>query len=470
MDRKSTVLLGGALVLGGTSLFASSLGLVGDDVSRIAISVLAAVVLVHLMLTVDPAWILAAGLISTMLAGHWGDVGLGDAVAPHRVLVAGGLVAVLMRMPPAKDRPALHFGRAHFALLAALAYLIGSAIMSGTLGISASQFAIFDQFGILPFALFVAAPVTFVTERQRNILLAGLVAAGAYLAITAVLEELELYSLVFPDYIGDRYVGTHFGRSRGPFVEAAANGLAIVVCAAAAGVAVMRWRRPLFRVLAAATLLMAPLALLLTVTRAAWLAGVAGGLVAFAAAPGLRRYLAPAAVAGTVMVVAAFAFIPGLAQEAQGRADDTAPVNERRNTNAAGLRMVADRPVLGFGWWFEDAALEPYFETAPDIPLTGASAGIHNVYLTYGVGLGLVGLALWLVAVGLAFGESLAVRCSPALAPWQAGLWAVVPAWLVIGLFGPAGYSFTTAVVWTWAGLLRTQKPAPPVLAGGPAA
>ena len=41
-------------------------------------------------------------------------------------------------------------------------------------------------------------------------------------------------ALVFPRYIVDPSVGLHFGRARGPFVEAAANGLAMCICAVAA--------------------------------------------------------------------------------------------------------------------------------------------------------------------------------------------------------------------------------------------
>lgn len=458
MAGSSTRLLGWALVVVGAVLFLTRLGLLESGVGPIALTVLAGLALLHLTRTVDPAWILTAGLLSTMFAGNWDQLDLSTSIAPHRVLLAAGLLAVLLRAPPARDRPTLRLDHTHFALAAALGYVIVSAVFSGTLEDRQGQFAFIDQYGLVPFALFLAAPVTFTNERQRAILVAGLVVAGAYLSITAVLEELELYDLVFPRYIGDPAVGTHFGRSRGPFAEAAANGLALYVCAAAAAVALVLWRRPLHRLGAGLVLLLAPVGLLLTVTRAAWLAGVAGTLVAFTSSERLRRYLVPVAVAGTIGVLGSFALIPGLGEEAGDRADDKAPVYERQNTNAAGLRMVADRPVFGFGWWFEDAEMEPYFRLHPDIPLTGAAAGLHNIYLSYGVALGLVGLGLWLLALALVFGRALSARLPPELAAWQIGLRAAFPAWLVIGLFGPANYSFTTALVWTWAGLLGARS------------
>jgi O-antigen ligase len=116
--------------------------------------------------------------------------------------------------------------------------------------------------------------------------------------------------------------------------------------------------------------------------------------------------------------------------------------------------MVADRPFLGHGWWFGNDEMLPYYRLHPDIPLIGAQAGLHNVYLFYAVALGLVGLALWSLAVALVFGRALSVRGPPESVPWQIGLKAALAAWLVIGIFGPANYAFPTAVVWTWAGIV----------------
>jgi O-antigen ligase len=192
---------------------------------------------------------------------------------------------------------------------------------------------------------------------------------------------------------------------------------------------------------------------LLTVTRGAWLAGIAATLVAVTTTAGLRRFLVPIAAAGTVAVLVAFALIPGLARNAQDRESDKGPVYERQNTTAAGLRMVADRPFFGFGWWYPNSDMERYYRLDPNIPLIGAQAGLHNVYLLYGVALGLVGLGLWLLAVALVFGRALIARAPPEIVPWQVGLKAVFVAWFVLGLFGPANYAFPTALVWLWAGV-----------------
>lgn len=450
-----------ALVGAGGVYFLAAVEIVGTGAAAKALAALGLIVLAYLIRTVDPAWLITAGILATMFAGRWADLGVNVGIAPHRIVLAAGLLAVLLRAPPARNRPPLHLDRAHFALAAALAYLVISAVFAGSLDIEEGQFVFIDQFGLLPFAMFLVAPAAFATERQRTILLGGLVAAGAYLSITAALEQLELYDLVFPGYVADPSVGVHFGRARGPFVEAAANGLALYMTAVAAAVALVRWRDPALRLAAGAVAVMAPLGLLLTVTRGAWLAGVAATLVAVATTARLRRYLAPVAVAGVLGVVLAFALVPGLSGEARERQDDKNPVYERQNTTAAGLRMVADRPFFGFGWWFSNEDMTPYYRLDPDIPLVGAQAGLHNAYLLYAVALGLVGLGVWLLAVGLVFGRALASRGPPELTPWRIGLKAVLVAWLVVALFAPANYAFSTALVWTWAGLLWPQRRAP---------
>ena len=459
----SASLVAAALVAAGVVYFGWAVGLLGDGARTTALLVAAAVVLIHLVLTVDPAWILSAGIVSTMFAGHWDLLGLDSVVPPHRVLLAVGLLAVLLRAPPARDRQPIRLGGVHYVLAAALAYALISAIAVGTIDRRPAQFVMLDDYGVLPFLMFLVAPVAFATQRQRTILLGSLVAAGGYLALTAVMEKLELYDLVVPSYIGDPFVGTHFGRSRGPFLEAGANGLALYAGAVAAAIGVYLWRVRWQRALAGAVVVLAPAGLLLTVTRSVWLAGIAGTLAAFATTPGLRRFLAPAAAAGAAAVLVAFAVIPGLASQAQERQADKSPVYERQNTTAAGLRMVAARPFLGFGWETADGHLESYFRLDPDIPLSGARAGFHNVYLQYGVSLGLVGLAIWLLGGALAVRAAFAGRAPPSVRPWQVGLKAVLVSWIIVGLSTPLAYLFSTILLWTWAGV-ASARPQP---AGG---
>src|SRR4051812_43787256 len=117
--RASIRVLVPALVGAGVLYFCATVGVVPREAGSTALLVLAAVVLLVLAVTVDPAWLLSAGIASTMFAGHWDELGLSSSVGPHRVLLAVGMLAVLFRAPPARDRPGIRLGGVHFVLAAA---------------------------------------------------------------------------------------------------------------------------------------------------------------------------------------------------------------------------------------------------------------------------------------------------------------------------------------------------------------
>src|SRR5207248_561642 len=244
--------------------------------------------------------------------------------------------------------------------------------------------------------------VAFATDRQRSHLLVGLVLVGAYLGITALLEEIDLNALIVPDYITDPTVGTHFGRARGPFVEAAANGLALFACAVAATMAVARWRGRL-REAAIGIGILCLAGIIFTVTRQAWLGAAVGSLLGLGATPRLRAYALPLIVGGALLVVGSFAAIPGLQERASGRVSDQKPVWDRLNSDRAGVAMGAARPVLGCGWGkFLDES-GPYYKQAETYPLTIVPA-LHSVFLSNAVELGLIGALLWAVGLAMAVG------------------------------------------------------------------
>ena len=450
-----TAVLALAFVAAGALYGAYAIDAVDRDVRQAALLALGGALLVYLMAAVDPAWLLSGGLVLTIFAGNWEQLGISSPLPPNRVLLAGGLLAVLLRA--GRDRPPIRLVGVHYVLAAALGYAVISAIAAGTIDRRQAQFVLLDDYGVLPFLMFLVAPVAFATARQRQILLGSLVATGAYLSVTAVLEKLKLYDLVVPGYIGDPAVGTHFGRSRGPFVEAAANGLALYACAVAAAMALTVWRDRWARAVAAGVVLLAPVGLLLSVTRSVWLAGIAATVLALLTTPELRRYLIPAVAAGGAAVLIAFTVIPGLASQARERQADKNPVYERQNTTAAGLRMIADRPLLGFGWGRADDSLEPYVRAHPDIPITGLNAGFHNLYLEYAVSLGLAGLAIWLLGGVLAIRSAFSDRAPPDVRPWQVGLKAVLVSWVVVALATPTNYIFITVLLWTWAGVASVR-------------
>lgn len=409
---------------------------------------------------VEPAWPLSIGLGLSVFSGNWGYMGLH--VPFDRVLIGFGLLAVAVHAGRSENRSLLRVEPVHWLLLGATVVALISAIWVGSIGDKNGQFQLLDRYGVFPFLAFFAAPLAFRTERQRGILIGTLVATGAYLGFTALCEGIHLDGLVVPRYILDPTVGIHADRARGPFVEAVANGMGLYYCLIASLIAARRWATPVARVAALVVAVGCAAGIVFTLTRAVWLAAVIASLVALLATRGLRRYTIPAVLAGLVTVGIALAAVPGLTGSATQRADSQLPVWDRLNSDAAALRMIADRPVLGFGWSRFTTDSLPYFHEAANYPLTGSTIEVHNVFLSNAVELGLLGASVWLA--GLLLGVVRPIfnrRGPPELEPWRVSLLAIFVFWFVVANFGPVAYAFPTFLMWLWAGIVHSGRRRP---------
>jgi O-antigen ligase len=406
----------------------------------------------------EPAWLLSAGLAAAVLSGNSGYVGL--PIGPDRLLIAAGLFAVVMGDVARRDTradgiwglPRMTF--THWVLVAAAAWALVSAAKAGTLTQTTGLFGLLDRFGFVPFAMFFVAPLAFATERQRTILLGTLVALGAYLGATALFEGLGVNALVFPGYINDPAVGIHFGRARGPFVEAVANGMGLFTCATAAAVGLTMWRRPGARSACWAVIALCAAGLLLTLTRSIWLSSVVATVVAVLAAPRLRWWLFPGALLGALAVSAALAALPGLNARVDERSTEQSSVWVRKNTSRAAVEMIEARPVAGFGWQTFQTQSAPYFRQAATYPPVGVGQGVHNVFLGNAAELGIPGAFVWACGLVLAIGGALVRRAPPGLGPWRVALLALAVQWLIVANLTPLPWAFPTLVLWTWAGVL----------------
>lgn len=436
-------LVSAGLVLATATVVGSS----DPDLTLRLLAGVAALCVVYLAWYADPAWTLSLGIASMVFSGNWGHLGL---PAADRVLIGLGLASAIIHgvragLPPLRP--------VHLVMAAAAIYAVISAFWVGTLSGSNAMFGLIDRYGLLPFALFALAPVVYGTARRRSILLGTLVVTGGYLGLTAVFEKIGPTALVIPAYITDPGVGIHFGRARGPFVEASANGVALIICGVAASVGVAVWRDRRVRIASGAVVLLCALGALLTLTRSVWLAAGIGAIVALASARELRRFLLPAVLGGALLVVGALMFIPALSGQVEERSADKLPVWDRENLAAAAVRMIDERPLLGFGWGtFEEASIE-YFRQGEDYPQRGEGLTVHNVFLWNASELGLVGATIWLVALLMAVGGAILRRGPPDLRPWRIGLIAVAIGWTTVAALAPLAQAFPNCVLWLWAGV-----------------
>lgn len=400
---------------------------------------------------VRPTLLFTLALAASVLSGNAGNAGL--PVPLDRVLVVAALVSLALGISP-RYRPAgaRRLRAVEIVYVVLLVLAAASALAVGTLTDSRASFALVDQLGLVPFLGFVLADRLYGTDDDRRTLVAVMTVLGGYLAVTAVFESLGLRSLVVPAYINDPSIGTHFGRARGPFTEAGANGLALFECATAAVVGARVFRRRASRWLAGCVAGLSAFGILLTLTRSAWIAAVVGAVVGLGLDPRGRRLLVPVLVAGAVGVVAALTLVPGLQDKATARAEDQLPIWDRRNTNASAWRMAQTNPLTGVGWSRFDAENADYVRQAAEYPLSDVRIGVHNVVLSYAAELGYPGALLWLTTLGL--GTAAAWRGSRALSPeWGAAAMAMLANWLVVTNFAPLAQAFPNLCVWLWLGV-----------------
>jgi O-antigen ligase len=408
----------------------------------------------YLVWQADPAWSLSAGLLLSPFSGNWDQVGLPKVLAPDRIVLLIALGAILLRAPGSRGRPPLRLRPVHWVLVVAIAYVTASAAASGTLLTTSSLAQLVENFGVIPFLLFLCAPAAFGSDRQRRVLLAALVILGAYLGVVALLETLGADSLIYPRYITDPNVGILPDRARGPFVEPATFGVALFTCAGACVVGWRAWPRPHIRLALVAIGLLCTAGLLFTLTRQVWLASVVAAVLVAIAVPHFRRYLLPAALVCAAGVALLLATVPDLSTKVAERRAQQGTVWDRLNLNRAAVNAIEDRPLFGVGWDSWTKKNTDYFELSPNYPLTAVTGGpVHNVFLAYGAQIGLIGLTLWVAGMLIGVCGTLMRRGPPEIQPWRAFLLGVFAFFLVVANFEFVQV-FPNLIVWLLAGVV----------------
>jgi O-antigen ligase len=255
-------------------------------------------------------------------------------------------------------------------------------------------------------ASFVLPGVLYFIARHARIVpgcwswtLAGFSVLGTYLAITAFLEITGSWSFVFPRYIGDPDAGIHFGRARGPDVNAASLGLYLTACLWCSWTLLWRVERRWQQVVLAAILPIMVLGVLFTYTRSTWLGLAASGFVV-AALEIPRRWRLPALTTATLLgasiAVASWGHIVRLPREGTA-AEAGHSVSQRKSFAYVSWRMFCDHPVFGVGFGrFYDGKLPYLSDRSQDFELESLrDLHHHNTLLSLLTETGLVGLSLY---------------------------------------------------------------------------
>lgn len=432
-------------------------------------STVAGVLLVRRLWELNPAVNMCVALVLSIFSGAWFQVGL-RGVPLDRVMIALVLLQFFLRAPGVANVPRLRVRNVHLLMGLTVLYVLASAAAAGTLTGKSSLLALLDMFGLVPYLMLLVAPAVFSGSRERDMLLATLVGLGGYLGVTAIFESLGPHALVFPHYIARVDAELPDERAGGPFQTSVVEGFATYGCAVAAAIACSRWRGQRRRHLAAAVIVVCLCGCFLTLERGVWIAAVAATVAAALMSKAGRRRLVPAALLGAVAITAALTLSSSLSQKTSTRVNATSSVWARQNQTAAGLRMVAAKPLFGFGWERYKRDSLGYFRQAKAYPMSGymLSEGVgsfepplplHDTYLAYAVELGLLGALLWLATLLWGIGGAIFARGAPELRPWKIGLLAMGVFYLVVAFVDPHEQAFSLLLLWTWAGVALGSEP-----------
>lgn len=309
-----------------------------------------------------------------------------------------------------------------------------------------------------PFMAFFFIRNFFTNAQDVKFLLSTLFMLGVYLCFTAIMERYDINALIFPAYITDKTILLHLDRSRGPFLNAAFNGLAMTV-SFVAGVFLLPLLNPVRRLLVLVLLPLFGVGVFFTFTRSAYLVFLLtlATLVFFYRSKTPTWKLTPLLL--TLCLIGVLVNSDRLFSDKRsaGGIVQMAEVNIRFQLIAKSLRLIQENPVFGVG--------------LAHFSVVDASAifqdNQHNHLIGMAAELGIIGLAAYLSLLATVFRKLYALADNPRI---SRNAWANAVILLTLGItvclvnniFVEASLCpFINTATFTFAGLaaLLTDRP-----------
>ncbi len=249
-----------------------------------------------------------------------------------------------------------------------------------------------------PFILFVFAKNYVQNENEVQLLLQALFCFGTYLSIIAFLEYFNFKQFVFPQYINNPEILLHLDRARGPFLNAAFNGVGILV-GFISGIHLLEKKKGVIRIIYLSMLMLFPPAIFFTQTRSVYL----GMLIVIAifgiwydtSFPKWKLASLPLAV----VLIFVMAYSPKLLskERREGGIYQTDEVDIRMNLIQKSVFLFLEHPFAGVGLaQFIPASVKEYKGPIPYIAESASPEFQHNHLLGLAVELGAGGFIVYL--------------------------------------------------------------------------
>lgn len=246
-----------------------------------------------------------------------------------------------------------------------------------------------------PFLIYFIMKQIEYSKQRTKIILVVLCGVGGYLGFTGISEHFGFDALVWPSYIMDSSIGTHWERVRGPFMESVAMGRILIVTLLCMLImatecnGIKRLVLYVFSFLAAGSIYF-------TYTRGPWLGFGAALLLILTFRTKMQRpgalLLIGILIVGVTGAGSKFSFFSDDSTLFSRRQDT---VDDRAVSYITQFKMGTENPLFGIGFGRFEAEWLNYFTPVPGIPFSSFD-GSHNTFLGIFAETGAITLFLFL--------------------------------------------------------------------------
>ncbi|MDP2911543.1 MAG: O-antigen ligase family protein [Candidatus Omnitrophota bacterium] len=305
----------------------------------------------------------------------------------------------------------ISFSRRGIEILMFILFMLGFISIIAARGLNLSRATLdtcstlFNAYAV-PFSIFLIAKDFINEERKIRKLFAFLSLVLLYLSITAVFEHFRFDYLVFPRDIMNPGLGIHFGRSRGPFLQAAINGTVIGMLSIVNLYMAMNTRLP-HRLFFIFTAVISPIAMFFTYTRASWLGFMLAFMFMLIINRRFRKYIGLLIFCGAVIIAVFNSKIVDM-EKVASRSSSISPIYDRINLYHTYAAMFAEKPLFGFGFGnFGNYSHEYFSRVKSDNPYNIVIPEMHDSFSGTLVELGVCGFVVFMSILIAIFRKSL---------------------------------------------------------------